>query len=138
MAQAITVGACRPHKKYLAAMATLCHYGKDVPGADTQWAKDRALAALRFNLASHKSGNAHCTDAADWQERAHCFLINGISIPGDAIWLFASATPPCCTFDFKTAGRAPKAWIKRNIILSPIPMLLPCIFPSHCFLAARS
>jgi len=51
---------------YLAAMAALAHYGNGVPGIDIEWAKDRALAALRFNLASHKSGDFHCTDNTQW------------------------------------------------------------------------
>jgi hypothetical protein len=53
-------------QKYLAALAALAHYGNGVSGIDIEWAKDRALAALRFNLASHKSGDFHCTDNTQW------------------------------------------------------------------------
>lgn len=53
-------------QKYLSALAALATLGKDVEGVDTAWALDRALAALRFNLDSHKSGPWHCTDNAKW------------------------------------------------------------------------
>jgi len=53
-------------QKYLAALAALAHYGNNAPGIDVEWAKDRALAALRFNLASHTSGEFHCTDNSQW------------------------------------------------------------------------
>jgi len=51
-------------QKYLAAMAALAHYGTD--GVDAEWCAERALAALRFNLASHQSGHATCTDNTRW------------------------------------------------------------------------
>jgi hypothetical protein len=53
-------------QKYLATLAAVAHYGNGVSGIDIEWAKDRALAALRFNLASHKSGEFHCTDNTKW------------------------------------------------------------------------
>ena len=42
------------NQKYFAALATLATH--PASPADRQWAKDQALAALRFSLASHKSG----------------------------------------------------------------------------------
>ncbi len=54
------------NQKYLAAMATLAVRGTAVPGLDRQWALERALAALRFSLASHVSGDATCTDGTQW------------------------------------------------------------------------
>jgi hypothetical protein len=53
-------------QKYLAALAALAHYGNDAAGVDVEWARERALAALRFNFASHKSGSFHCTDGTQW------------------------------------------------------------------------
>lgn len=53
-------------QKYLAAMAVLGARGGGIDGVDTQWARDRALAALRFNLDSHLSGSGFCTDGARW------------------------------------------------------------------------
>lgn len=53
-------------QKYLAALSTLAAYGDRIENVDTSWALDRALAALRFNLATHKSGPSRCTDNAQW------------------------------------------------------------------------
>lgn len=53
-------------QKYAATLATLACLGDRIQSPDTSWALDRALAALRFNLASHKSGSFHCTDNAKW------------------------------------------------------------------------
>lgn len=53
-------------QKYLAALATLATTSEAVEGLDRQWALERALAALRFNLASHLSGPTHCLDGAQW------------------------------------------------------------------------
>jgi len=54
------------NQKYLAAMATLAVRGESVSGLDRQWARDRALAALRFSLWSHVSGQGTCTDGKGW------------------------------------------------------------------------
>ena len=54
------------NQKYLAAMATLAIRGEGVAGLDRGWALDRALAALRFSLASHVSGDGACTDGTQW------------------------------------------------------------------------
>lgn len=54
------------NQKYLAAMATLAIRGEGVAGLDRGWAFDRALAALRFSLASHVSGDSACTDGTQW------------------------------------------------------------------------
>lgn len=54
------------NQKYVAALATLAMHGEGVAGLDRQWARDRALAALRFSLASHVSGDGACTDGTQW------------------------------------------------------------------------
>lgn len=54
------------NQKYLAAMAVLATRGDAVRGPDRQWAMDRALAALRFSLASHVTGDGRCTDGTQW------------------------------------------------------------------------
>jgi hypothetical protein len=54
------------NQKYLAALAALAVRGEGVAGLDRQWALDRALAALRFSLASHVSGDGACTDGTQW------------------------------------------------------------------------
>lgn len=53
------------NQKYVSAMAVLAAHGDRV-GADTAHARQRALAALRFSLASHVSGDFHCTDGTQW------------------------------------------------------------------------
>ncbi len=53
-------------QKYLAALAVLATRGGGIEHLDTDWALDRALAALRFNLDSHKSGGSRCTDGTQW------------------------------------------------------------------------
>ncbi|MBC2603343.1 hypothetical protein [Puniceicoccus vermicola] len=53
-------------QKYAGALATLAVFGTEIPGCDPDWARERALAALRFNLASHKSGQLSCTDGDQW------------------------------------------------------------------------
>jgi hypothetical protein len=50
------------NQKYVAAMAVLASLGGD--GADH--ARGRALAALRFSLASHTTGDGACTDGKPW------------------------------------------------------------------------
>jgi len=52
------------NQKYFAALATLATH--PASPADRQWAKDQALAALRFSLASHKSGEGRCSDGTRW------------------------------------------------------------------------
>jgi|GEM_PF-218052 len=54
------------NQKYLAALATLAIRGEGLAGLDRGWALDRALAALRFSLASHVSGDGACTDGTQW------------------------------------------------------------------------
>jgi hypothetical protein len=54
------------NQKYMAALATLAVRGEGVVGLDRGWALDRAVAALRFSLASHVSGDAACTDGTQW------------------------------------------------------------------------
>lgn len=51
-------------QKYVAALASVAHFSRDPDLRD--FALGRTLAALRFNLASHKSGPFHCTDGAKW------------------------------------------------------------------------
>lgn len=53
------------NQKYLSAMAVLAAQGQRI-GADTDRARSRALAALRFSLASHVSGDLACTDGTQW------------------------------------------------------------------------
>ncbi|GHC03920.1 hypothetical protein [Cerasicoccus arenae] len=53
-------------QKYLAAMATLATSKGDLPGLNHEWALDRAMAALRFNLASHLTGTERCLDGDQW------------------------------------------------------------------------
>jgi len=53
-------------QKYLAALVTLATTKLDVDGLDREWALGRALSALRFNLASHLSGDARCMDGDQW------------------------------------------------------------------------
>ncbi len=54
------------NQKYLAAMAALAVRGEGVTELDSQWALERALAALRFSLWSHLSGPGRCTDGTQW------------------------------------------------------------------------
>lgn len=57
------------NQKYLGAMAVLSALGADpdvVPGELRDRARGRALAALRFSLHSHVSGDYHCTDGTQW------------------------------------------------------------------------
>lgn len=52
-------------QKYVVAMAALAtHEGSGA--VDQGWALSRAIAALRFNLGSHKSGSSYCTDGSKW------------------------------------------------------------------------
>ncbi|WP_052361130.1 hypothetical protein [Geminisphaera colitermitum] len=53
-------------QKYASALATLATLGGRIQFPDTSWALDHALAALRYNLASHKSAPVHCTDNSKW------------------------------------------------------------------------
>jgi len=56
------------NQKYLAAMAVLAERGAraGVPAATCDAARERALAALRFSLRSHCSGDLTCTDGTPW------------------------------------------------------------------------
>jgi hypothetical protein len=54
------------NQKYVAAAALLAAQDQSIEGVDRQFALDRALAALRFCLASHVSGDYRCTDGAQW------------------------------------------------------------------------
>ena len=54
------------NQKYVAAMAALASSEAAEGLVDRQWARDRALAALRFSLASHVSGEIPCTDGTPW------------------------------------------------------------------------
>ncbi|MEX0652748.1 MAG: hypothetical protein WD534_17330 [Phycisphaeraceae bacterium] len=57
------------NQKYVAAMAALAASDPATPDAsDRQWAIERALAALRFCLATHRSspGDVHCPDGSRW------------------------------------------------------------------------
>lgn len=57
------------NQKYVAAMAALCTLSRDdpaVPETLRELALRRALAALRFSLRSHVSGDYHCTDGTQW------------------------------------------------------------------------
>jgi len=53
-------------QKYVSAVATLADSGDALPECDLTWARERALAALRFNLSSHKTGQSTCTDGSQW------------------------------------------------------------------------
>lgn len=53
-------------QKYLATMATIAVLGQKRGYAGSALALERALAALRFNLGSHKSGPLRCTDGTRW------------------------------------------------------------------------
>lgn len=52
------------NQKYLGAMAVLAAQGG--PGVNKAKMRDRALAALRFSIFSHKSGRGACTDGRKW------------------------------------------------------------------------
>ena len=57
------------NQKYLAAMAALAALGPETIGLtadEADQARDRALAALRFSLWSHVSGDGVCTDGSRW------------------------------------------------------------------------
>jgi hypothetical protein len=55
------------NQKYLAAMAALATAPEPVVPPDRrELARERALAALRFSLATHKSGDLACLDGAKW------------------------------------------------------------------------
>lgn len=53
-------------QKHIGVMAYLATVGGGDAGFDREWALERALAALRFNMDSHKSGPFHCTDGKKW------------------------------------------------------------------------
>lgn len=54
------------NQKYLAAMAVLANEEHALSRRDCDWARARALASLRFSLASHVSGPLACTDGTKW------------------------------------------------------------------------
>lgn len=57
------------NQKYLGAMAVLSELGEQVdsiPASQRTQARERALAALRFSLRSHLSGDLRCTDGTQW------------------------------------------------------------------------
>jgi hypothetical protein len=54
------------NQKYLAALAVLAARGRGGEGMDPLLARERALAALRFSLDSHVSGEGSCTDGTKW------------------------------------------------------------------------
>lgn len=51
------------NQKFIGALATLADAG---PEADRNWARGRALAALRYELATHITGPAHRADGSQW------------------------------------------------------------------------
>lgn len=53
-------------QKYVASMATLATSAHPQAADIREWALQRALAALRYNLATHKSGPLCCTDGSKW------------------------------------------------------------------------
>lgn len=53
-------------QKYAATLATLACLGDEIDFPHTDWALQRALAALRFNLATHHTGHLACTDNTKW------------------------------------------------------------------------
>ena len=53
------------NQKYLSAVAVLATLGELDEGDRARW-RDRALAALRFSLRSHHSGDYRCTDGTQW------------------------------------------------------------------------
>lgn len=54
------------NQKYVGALATLAARGKGLDRLDRAWARDRALAGLRYSLATHVSGRRRRTDASQW------------------------------------------------------------------------
>jgi hypothetical protein len=57
------------NQKFTAAMAVLTDFGHRLPAVPTslcEQARERALAALRFSLHSHLSGEYRCTDGTQW------------------------------------------------------------------------
>lgn len=50
----------------LAALATCSHAEAQSLNINRDWAVGRAVAALRFSLASHKSGAGRCTNGTQW------------------------------------------------------------------------
>lgn len=57
------------NQKYLSALAVLSELGEQVdsiPASLRTQARERALAALRFSLRSHRSGDLRCTDGTQW------------------------------------------------------------------------
>ena len=56
------------NQKYVAALAALALAPQAEPAVqvDRAWALERALAGLRFSLASHVSGPLACTDGSQW------------------------------------------------------------------------
>ena len=53
------------NQKYLSAVAVLATLGELKEEERVRW-RDRALAALRFSLRSHHSGDYRCTDGTQW------------------------------------------------------------------------
>lgn len=53
-------------QKYLATLTAVAVLGSKHNHNNSAWALERALAALRFNLATHKTGSLHCTDGKRW------------------------------------------------------------------------
>jgi len=54
------------NQKYVAAAATLAGLGGDVEGVDVDHMASRALAALRFALGTHVTGDKRSTDNRQW------------------------------------------------------------------------
>jgi len=57
------------NQKYVAALAVLSALGEDIPPIGRErcdLARERALAALRFSLRSHVTGDRRCTDGTSW------------------------------------------------------------------------
>ncbi|MBI3828323.1 MAG: hypothetical protein HY291_02330 [Planctomycetes bacterium] len=54
------------NQKYAGAMAVLAEKGAGVAGLDRDWARARALAAFRFSLATHRSGDLKSADGRTW------------------------------------------------------------------------
>lgn len=54
------------NQKFVGAMAVLAEKGSGVVGLDRDWARTRALAALRYSLATHLTGDLKSADGGQW------------------------------------------------------------------------
>lgn len=60
------------NQKYIGALAVLAAHSES--SVHREWARERALAALRFSLGSHVTGDGRCTDGTSWGHTWICAL----------------------------------------------------------------